>query len=64
MCDWLNLFYDYDTISFDKVDGRGYSNTACLACLAEKTKLMQSFKLLSSTNKSERFSYKGEWTNT
>ena len=28
MCDWLNLFYGYNTIAIDKVDGRGLINTA------------------------------------
>ena len=40
MCDWLNLFYGYDAIAVDKMDGHGLSYTACLAHLAKETKLI------------------------
>ena len=36
MCDWLNLFYGYDTIAIDKVDEHGLSNTACRTFLAKR----------------------------
>ena len=39
MCDWLNLFYSYDTIAVDKVDECGLSNIACRTHLAKKTKI-------------------------
>ena len=35
MCDWLNLFYGYDTIAVDKVDGCGLSKHSTL-CMPDK----------------------------
>ena len=69
MCDWLSLFYSYNTIAIDKVDEHGLSNTVYHRSMPGKEDkvdavlAIETFKLLSSNNKTEHFSYKGEWMN-
>ena len=54
----------YMTLAINKMDGYGLSNTAYHECPPKKTKVMryklQKDCLLDSSNKTERFSYKGE----
>ena len=64
---WLNQLYSfYMTLAIDKVGGSGFSTRTHCECLAQKTKLMpqkEMFKLPSSRNKTEHFSYLGKWVN-
>ena len=68
---WIWQFYGflflYMTLAVDKLNGCGFSNTACRECLPKKTKVMYivlaTEGLPGSTNKTEQFNYKGEWAN-
>ena len=55
----------YDT-TIDKLNSPGLSNNAGRECLLKKSQVIDTSSiegLLGSTNKSERFNYKGEWAN-
>ena len=46
------------------MDEHGLSNTACHECLPKKTKVvLVNRRTTHSNNKTEHFSYKGEWAN-
>ena len=49
------------TLAVDKLNSRGLSNSVRLERLPKKTVLAA--ELQGSSNKSEHFSYKGEWAN-
>ena len=53
------------TLAIYKMDEHGFSDTASCECPAEKTKVMwyQLQGTPDSSNKTEHFSYKGEWAN-
>ena len=55
------------TPAINKLNGHGFSNTACCEHLPKKTKVtyvvLATEGLPGSTNKSERFHYKDDWVN-
>ena len=66
-CDWLNKFYGfshfyllYMTLTVNKMDGHGLSNTAPHERLPKKTNVMCTEETPNSSNKMECFIYKGE----
>ena len=55
--------FHYMTLAIDKLNGRGLSNNVCHECLPKKTKAVLATEVPGNSNKSEHFSYKGEWAN-
>ena len=56
----------YMALAINKLNGRGLSNNACRERQPKKTKIIWYYvatELPGSSNKSKRFSYKGEWAN-
>ena len=61
----MAFLFHYMTLAVDKLNGRGLSNSAHRECLPKKDKdnAVLATELPGNSNKSERFSYKGEWVN-
>ena len=61
----VNPSYKFQDTAVDKLKRRGHSNTVHHARQAKMSKLTQkeAYKLLSGSNKTEHFGYKGEWAN-
>ena len=51
----------YMALAIDKIDGHGLSNTACHERLPRRL-ILATEGILNSSNKTECFSCKGEWT--